>query len=133
MDRNNAPRTAGRGPGEDDVDPYRDMNIQELPEWWQENIEEFRAHGMRPYRPARFSDGALVPVLVEELGERWGVDVMFSAPDPHTRDSWEIRVNGSVCREVDRERTGDGYSEYDIDSNEFVRLVQRAAADSDSK
>lgn len=74
-----APRAAGREPGEDVVNPYRGVDIEEFLNWWQEHIEDSRAYGMWPYRPARFSDDALVTVLVQGVTERWGVEVLFSA------------------------------------------------------
>jgi len=65
----------GFPPGYDEEDPYADEDLSEYPEWWRRNVEEFRQYGLRPYRPARFSDGELVPPLVSDLADELGEEI----------------------------------------------------------
>jgi hypothetical protein len=117
------PRDASLAPGYDEEDPYEEVNLDTYPTWWRKNIEEFREYGLRPYRPARFNDGVLVPILVHELNERWNLDITFSSVNPHTTGTWEIRDGQKLLGEVKHERVGEGYTVYDIDTREFIQLI----------
>lgn len=121
------PRDAGLPPGYDEADPYADEELSSYPDWWRRNVEEFRAHGMRPYRPPRLADGTLSPPLLDELAAEYGVDVGFRATEP---GRWELVVDGEAVREVDHERTGNGYTVYGIAPEELTRAVREAEGDS---
>lgn len=120
---NEGPRDARLAPGYDEDDPYEGTDLDTYPSWWRDNIEEFREYGLRPYRPARLNDGALVPVLVQELNDRWNLDIAFFAVNPHSGGSWEVRDGEERLGEVRHERVGEGYTVYDIDTREFVRRL----------
>ena len=94
------------------------------PEWWQEAIEEFRAHGLRPFEPPRFSDGTLAFRAVERLEAELGVDVDFAGIRVAHGDDWVVRVDGDVVDTVGRRRTSDAYTEYEMESEEFEELVR---------
>lgn len=126
-DNKEPPRDANLPPGYDEEDPYEGESLEEYPEWWRRNIELFRAHGMRAYRPPRFSDGELVPIVVSELSDEISADISIRTTDPSKEHGWKLRVDGETVATMHRRRDGDGFSEYDIDSKSFRRLVIRHA------
>lgn len=121
------PRSRDLPAGYDEENPYEDEDLDRYPEWWLANIREFETHGMRPYRPPRFSDGELVPRLVNRLEDRFGVTILFRAVNPTVGEKWELRVDDTTVAEVPRERRGESYTEYQMGSEEFVSLVRDAA------
>ena len=122
------PRPASLPAGYDDEDPYEGEDLSTYPDWWRANVEEFRAHGMRPYRPPRLADGTLSPPVVAELREELGVDVRFRAKNPQSGGKWTLVVDGEDARPVDHRRHGDGYTVYDLSEAE-LREAARAAVD----
>jgi hypothetical protein len=54
------PLSAGLPAGYDPEAPYEGVDRSEYPRWWQKNIRAFEEHGLRPYRPSRFTDGEIV-------------------------------------------------------------------------
>lgn len=125
------PRSRNNPPGYDQASPYEGEDLQEYPDWWRESIKEFREHGMRPYRPPRFSDGEMVPRVVEELESHWDVEILFRAVNPSVGDDWEIQIDGVRVAEISRERRGDGYTVYEIDTSTFALLVLNAESSTD--
>jgi hypothetical protein len=119
------PRGAGLPPGYDEEDPYDGEDLSTYPEWWRRNVEEFRAFGMRPYRPPRLADGTLTPPLVAELEDEYGVDVRFQSRDPEA-DKWELVVDGEVVRRVEHERDGSGYTVYGIEREGLRAAIEEA-------
>jgi len=120
------PRDASLPPGYDEEDPYEGEDLSTYPDWWRENVEEFRDHGMRPYRPPRFLDGALVPAVIESLETDLSVTIRLRALDPQDSGGWKLEVDGERVGTVKRRRTGDGYSLYELSSDEFESLVREA-------
>lgn len=123
------PRPADLPPGYDEEDPYADEDLSTYPDWWRRNVEEFRAHGMRPYRPPRFADDALTPPTIEALEAELDVDVQLRAVNPQVGGDWQLVVDGEAVAPVARRREGEGFTRYDVGSTEFERLVREAAAD----
>lgn len=123
------PRDAGLPPGYDEDDPYEGVDLSTYPAWWRHNVREFRDHGMRPYRPARFADGTVAPEAVEALAAELGVEIRFRVRNPQDGGQWELAVDGRSVREIDHERSGDGYTVYDIDAEGFERAVRGAVGD----
>ncbi|MFB6303723.1 MAG: hypothetical protein ABEH47_01045 [Haloferacaceae archaeon] len=124
------PRDPGLPPGYDEEDPYEGEDLSTYPEWWRRNVEEFREHGMRPYRPPRLADGTLSPPLLEDLEAEYGVDVRFRAVDPQEGGDWELVVGDDPVLAVDKYRHGDGYSVYEA-SPEAVRAAVSEAVEGD--
>lgn len=124
------PRPASLPAGYDDEDPYAGEDLSTYPDWWRENVEEFRAHGMRPYRPPRLADGELSPPLLADLRAEFGVEVRFRAHNPQSGGTWWLVVDGEAVREVDHRRHGDGYTVYGLTS-EAVRAAVRAAVEAE--
>lgn len=122
------PRPASLPAGYDDEDPYEGEDLSTYPDWWRANVEEFRAHGMRPYRPPRLADGTLSPPVVAELREAFGVDVRFRAKNPQSGGTWTLVVDGEDVRPVDHRRHGDGYTVYDLREDELREAVRDAVA-----
>lgn len=106
-------------PGYDDDDPYETEDIDEYPEWWRDNIKEFRAFGLRPYRPPRFVDDSIVPEVVDSIEDEEGIKVQICSINPQEADDWEVRVNGETVITIEHWRSDDGYSVYDITADEF--------------
>lgn len=120
------PRSEYLPPGYDEASPYEDDDLSEYPDWWRENIELFRDHNLRPYRPPRFTDGTYVPPVRTELERELGVTIDIRAVNPSEGDNWQIEVNGTAAGEVEKERTGEGFTRYLIDSEQFASLVRDA-------
>jgi len=120
------PRPADLPPGYDEDDPYGDADLGDYPEWWRRNAEEFRRHGMRPYRPPRFADGEVTTGVVAALEADLGVTVRFRSVNPHEDGEWAVWVEGDRVATVERTRTQGGYSRYGITADEFRELVRRS-------
>lgn len=118
---------AGLPAGYDPEDPYDDVDLHSLPEWWRRNVELHRAYDMRPYRPPRFDDGEAVPPVVDELEREFGVDVAlrgFAAADGDA--DWDAWVDGERVVALDHRRDESGSSVYGVTAEEFRRLVRDA-------
>lgn len=109
--------------GADVDDPYVEADGSALPEWWREAIEEFRRHGLRPYRPPRFTDGVLKYTVVERLEETHGVDIDFIGVDVSHGDDWTVRVDDESIGTIGHHRSSDAYTVFEMDSDEFVDWV----------
>lgn len=108
----------------DKDDPYAHIEISQLPGWWRDAVVEFRAHGLPPYRPPRFADDALVPPLLIQLETMYDVEIQLIGVDVDHGDAWGIRIDGDIIATVDRERTSDGSTRYELTSEEFTDVVR---------
>lgn len=124
------PRTADLPPGYDEEAPYEDVDLETYPDWWRENVELFREHGLRPYRPPRFADGTLTTPLVEDLAAELDVEVELRTVNPQRRSDAEVLVDGERVAAVERSRENDGHTEYGTTADEFEAAV-RSAVDTD--
>ena len=113
-----------RGPGEDPEDPYADVDVSQLPDWWQRAIEKFESHGLRPYRPPRFEDGSLKHEVVADLESRLGVTIKLLGLNVQYGDDWVVRVDGESVSRVPRRRDPAGYTVFEVESDEFVELIE---------
>lgn len=120
------PRPENAPAGYDEEDPYADQDITEYPDWWKQNIEQFREYGLRPYRPPRFTDGEHVPEITREVEAEFDVDVLIRAVEPRLGDDWTVIVDGQEVETIGRHRSGDGYTMYEITSDEFKSIVRSA-------
>lgn len=118
------PRSASLPPGYDDEDPYEGEDLDQYPTWWLANVLEFREHGLRPYRPSRFTDGAAVPAVLEPLERAHDVTVRIRSIDPHKGSDWRIEVDGTAVVTASRYRHADGYSVYDVTSESVEKAVE---------
>lgn len=123
---NDPPRSASFEAGYDEDDPYEGEDLSTYPDWWRENIEEFRNYQMRPYRPPRFADGELVPPILSRLQDELGVEIRLRAINPEVGNNWELYVDGTHVADVGRTREGEGFTEYDIDAEAFEAAVRSA-------
>lgn len=119
-------RIGSRDPGADPDDPYEDVDVSELPEWWRRAIKEFEAHDLRPYRPPRFEDGVLTHTVVEELEREFDIRITFGSVESDFRERWEVRIDGTQIDEIGRRRSPNGYSVYETGSEAFEELVRDA-------
>lgn len=113
-----------RSPGEDEENPYEDVDVSALPDWWQEAIAEFDEYGLRPYRPPRFADGSLKHEVVKDLETSHGIDITFIAYDVRLGDDWVVQVDEGSIGEIGRHRSTEGYTVFELDSKEFIELVE---------
>ena len=125
MDETSDTPPAHYPPGYDATDPYENADLDAYPSWWRRNIETFREHGMRPYRPSRFAEGAFVRPLLDRLEAILGVSVRIRTTDPD--DAWELLVERERVATIERYRHRDGYSVYEITAAEVERLAREAA------
>ncbi len=123
------PRPASLPPGYDEESPYEGVELDALPAWWRENVDAFRSHGMRPYRPPRFADGTVTTELIGRLEAELGVSIRIRALDPQTGGDWEVVVDGEPVDRIERERTEGGYSRYGATAAEFEATVADAAGE----
>ena len=123
------PRPASLPPGYDEESPYEATELEALPAWWRNNVAAFRRHGMRPYRPPRFADGAVTTEIIDRLEAEYGTTVRMRALDPHAGGDWEVVVDGEPVKRIERERTEGGYSEYSVTAAEFEAIVTDAATE----
>jgi hypothetical protein len=122
------PRPADAPAGFDDADPYADADLSTYPEWWRENVEAFRDHDMRPYRPPQFTDGTLVPELLWRLESELCVEITLRKYISADADeSWTLVVDDRPVAEFTRVRNEEGRSVYSMTGEEFERLVVDAA------
>lgn len=126
VDHSSPPRDEELPPGYDEDDPYGDVDLDILPEWWRRNVAEFECHGMRPYRPPRFADDALVPEVVASLEATLNVEIRFTCVDPQEGNEWTVTVDGKQVTTVTHEREGEGFTRYDIGSERFQSVVKEA-------
>jgi len=120
------PRPGSLPPGCDGENPYDGEDISEYPRWWQWNIEEFRSHEFRPYRPPRFAGGEFTPTVINALKADWGVEIQFRTINPNGGSDWGVLVGGERIETTERSRSGEAYVEYHITSEEFEDLVRSA-------
>ena len=133
MTDDDPPRAGSLPPGYDEDSPYDAVDLEEFPDWWRRNVEEFEGHGMRPYRPPRFADGTVTMTVITRLEERFGVTIRIRAVDPHEGGDWEVLVDGTPIETVERVRTEAGHSEYDLTAEAFERLVRDAVVAGDQR
>lgn len=115
-----------RNPGEDPEDPYEDVNLADLPEWWRRAIEEFDAHGLRPYRPPRLEDGTLLHEVVESIESTHDVTLFFGTTEESFREEWAVHLDGSRIGSIGHHRSPSGYSVFEIDADELRSMIGRA-------
>ena len=113
-----------RSPGSDPEDPYADVDIESLPAWWRDAIEEFDAHDLRPYRPPRFADGTPVHEILEPLEERHDTDITFASSGANFREHWSVRIAGDRAFSIGRHRAVEGYTVYEMDGETFAATVR---------
>lgn len=117
-------RSADVPAGYDEEDPYNDVDLEQFDSWWRENIQLFRKHGMRPYRPPRFADGMYTPKILETLEDELDVSIQFRVVDPQEGNDWAIWVDGERIETVERYRDDGGCSVYDVSSEAFETLMR---------
>ena len=119
-----APRSEHLPAGYDEESPYQGEDLSEYPDWWRKNIEDFREHELRPYRPPRFTDGEYLPPLRRELEDKFDVEIDIRALNPSELDDWRVEVDGEPVAEIGKERAGEGFTRYDMTSDEFESLIR---------
>jgi hypothetical protein len=126
-DADTVSRLANNPPGYDEEDPYADTDVDALPSWWRQNLESFRDHEMRPYRPPTFADGSVLTERVEALESELGVEIRLRKRITSDADEgWTLVVDRSPVAHVERVRNEEGRSVYEIAADEFEALVRDA-------
>lgn len=120
------PRPSDLPPGYDEEDPYEGEDLSTYPRWWRTNIQEHREHNLRPYRPPRFLDGALIPEIKHCLESGFGVEILLRSSTAQTPERWEVVVDDVAVSSIERERLGEGYSLFKITSGQFKDMVHAA-------
>lgn len=128
-DADDSPVGAHHPPGYDEEDPYEGEDLSTYPDWWRRNVERFREHGMRPYRPPRFDDGVLTPPVIGELSAKLDTEISFRTTATGVDPAWELWVDGRCVETVERRRDAGGYTVYELSSDEFRRHVRDAVGE----
>ena len=110
-------------------DPYADVDVSALPEWWQRAIEHFEARDIDPFRPPRFADGSLTHAVVAELESEFGVDIAFRCKNGTLGDDWTVTIDGDPIGSIGRHRSRKRYTVYEMSAAEFREWVSGAVAD----
>lgn len=97
--------------------PYE--NVEQLPDWWRQTIEELAEYNLYTYQPPRFEDGILKEEVVRRLTDRLGVDIDFISfsADGHQRCS--VRADNEPLGKIGRRRDPDGCTVYEMEAAEF--------------
>lgn len=114
----------GRSPGVDAEDPYEDVDLTDLPNWWQDAVREFERHGLRPYRPPRFADGELKHEVVSEIERELAVTVDFVGYEARYGNDWTVLVDREPIGNISRRRDTAGYTVFEMDSERFADWVR---------
>lgn len=123
------PRSSSLPPGYHDEDPYEDVDLSTLPEWWRENVRQFREYGLRPYRPPVFEDGRITKEIVDQLQAELGVDIRIRTVAPTYEGPWEVWVDNEPVDQIGRSRVSEGRTVYSMTAPEFEAIVRKAAED----
>ncbi|MFC6974622.1 hypothetical protein ACFQL1_07890 [Halomicroarcula sp. GCM10025709] len=99
----------------------------DVPPWWDENVEIRGELELPGYDAPRFDDGTYVHETVSELESRYDCQIRFIDPSPSKVSRWEIRVDGEPVETVHRRRDVDANTVFDITAAAFERLVTAAA------
>lgn len=118
------PRDATLPPGYDEHDPYDGESLSEYPDWWRQNVEEFRKYNMRPYRPPRFADGTVTQKVISGLEEELDVEIRLRAQNPREGEDWQIWINETPVAAIGRSRDGDGYTVYEMSTEQFSDMIR---------
>ena len=121
-----------RPPGRDPEDPYEDVDISVLPDWWADAVRQFESHGLRPFRPSRFANGALAYHVVDRLETELDVTIRIVGIDVEYGDDWTVFVDDEPVDTVPRRRSRQGYTIFGISSDEFESLVRTAHSESNA-
>jgi len=108
--------------------PYEGVDIEELPDWWQDCLAEFEALGLYTYVPATFTDGRVVRTVIEELESEHDVPIKLLRVGGGPDDEWTVEVDDAAVGSVPWTRLRDGVSIVEVDSEEFERIVRSAGA-----
>lgn len=125
------PRPADLPPGYDEDDPYEGSDLSDFPAWWRRNVEEFRRHQMRPYRPPVFADGEITAAVIDDVESEFDVTVRIRAVNPQDAGDWQVWVDGDPIAPIDRTRTASGTARYGMTGDELRRLVREVVELSD--
>lgn len=98
-------------------------DVEQLPDWWRKLVKEFEMKDLRPYQPSQLADGTIVQKEVEELEQRYQVEIELKAMDPTYNGKWAFFVDGSPIITAPHERKPQGYTEYGITSQELKNAI----------
>lgn len=105
-------------------EPYEDVDVEDLPQWWQDCLAEFEAHGLHRYVPAQFSDGTVVHEFVKHLESQYSVDIQLLRVGGSPGDEWTVRVDGESVGTLPRSRVRQKFSLVEVDSETFHDLIR---------
>lgn len=105
------------------ANPYEDVDVSDLPEWWQTAIAEFEEHNLRAYRPPQFADGALKFEVVRRLERQLDVCIDFVRLDLSS-DDWTVRIDNTPVGTIGRHRDANGRSVFEMESDDFSEWIR---------
>lgn len=99
------------------------------PEWWTRNQRLRDELDLPAYEPSRLSDGTYVHEVVDSLEERYECSITLRSKNPRHPCDWRVLVDGEPVVTVERTRTEQGNTIYQLTSEELETAV-RSACDS---
>lgn len=105
-------------------DPYEEVDVSDLPEWWRNAIAEFERHNLPAYRPPQFADGTAKFRVVHRLERELDVRIDFVKVDGST-DDWTVRIDDDPVGTIGRYRDADGRTVYEMESDEFAEWIRQ--------
>ena len=102
--------------------PYEEVDVSNLPEWWREAIAEFERHNLRPYRPPRFADRTLKFAVVHRLERE--LDVRIDFVSRGASGDWTVRIDDEPVGTIGRHRDADGQSVFEMEAEEFAEWIR---------
>lgn len=106
------------------TDPYANVDLDSIPKWWRDTIEEFEAHELPTYRPPVFRDGTLKHRVIRELEGTFDVHIDFIYNNNSDPSQWQVRVDRTPIGMIGHHRSKNGYSVFEMDSDEFVEWLK---------
>jgi hypothetical protein len=114
------------------VENYENVDDECLPQWWRDAIEEFEEYGLVRYQPPRFQDGILKREVFRVIQSECDITLDVVGINVREGDSWTVRVNGEPVGDVERHRTTEGYTVYEMTAPEFVEWLANQCDESTS-
>ncbi|SEH18098.1 hypothetical protein SAMN04487967_3624 [Natronorubrum sediminis] len=122
-------RLRSRPPGHDSDDPYEDVTLETLPDWWAQAVRLFENHNLRPFRPSRFADGELTHEVVDRLERDFDVTIRIAGVDVRYGDDWTVFVDDELVASIPRRRSRDGHTVFERSSAEFESIIRSGVGD----
>jgi hypothetical protein len=94
------------------------------PDWWVKNEKYRQQYDLPEYNPPIFVDGEYTHEVIEELEKKFDSTIQIRGQNTAYPDKLEVRINSCTAFLVDRHRTENGNTVYELSSTEFQQKVR---------